>query len=110
MHTEIGRRIKIGRCASFTLYEVTDSELKEIEKGSPNSVYLNFAIFLLTVGSSFLTSLLTFELQSITGFCIFVVVCALGFIIGSILLILWYRNRREIRAVIKRIKDRLEGE
>ena len=41
---EIGPKIKRGRYDSLELFEVSESELTIIERGSPSSTYLNFAI------------------------------------------------------------------
>ena len=40
-------KIKIGRVDSLVIYEVSEGELQTIERGSPNSIFLNFSIFLL---------------------------------------------------------------
>ncbi len=55
------RRARIGR---LNIYEVSDSELQLLERGSPESLYLNFAIFLLSAALSFLTALFTTEIPS----------------------------------------------
>lgn len=52
-------RIIRGRVDSLSLYEITETELDTLERGSPYSIHLNFGVFLLTLGLSFLTSLLT---------------------------------------------------
>ena len=41
-------QIKRGRVDSLSLYEITDNELDILTAGSPSSLYLNFAIFLLS--------------------------------------------------------------
>ena len=53
-----------GKVDSLSLYEITDFELDVLEKGSPNSIYLNFSIFLLSVGFSFLAALFSTDIQS----------------------------------------------
>ena len=106
---EIGPRIRRGRYQALKLFEVSEGELTIIERGSPSSIYLNFAIFLISLGISFLTTLLTVNLENkIFLFTIFTIICVIGFLIGFFLLILWYRNRNEVKNIITEIRDRLE--
>lgn len=98
-----------GRVDSLTLYEVTDYEVDLLEKGSPNSIYLNFSIFLISLGTSFLVALLTTDIQSVKLFTIFVVITVLGLVVGIFLLILWYRTRTSMSAVVRRIRGRVQA-
>ena len=103
-------RIVRGRVDSLSLYEITDHELDILEKGSPGSVYLNFSIFLLSVGSSFIITLLSTDIQSNRLFTVFVVFSCVGIIVGSFLLFLWYRMKNEVTGVVKRIKQRIAAQ
>ena len=106
---EIGPKIKRGRYDSLELFEVSESELTIIERGSPSSTYLNFAIFLISIASSFLTTLLTVDLSSkMTLFTIFTVICVIGYLIGIFLVILWYQNKNEFKDVIEKIRGRMK--
>ncbi len=96
-----------GRVDSLSLYEITDNELGILEKGSPNSIYLNFGIFLASIGMSFLIALLTVEVQSTKVFTIFVVLCCIGILGGSFLIFLWYRMKGEVSDVVAKIKKRI---
>ena len=102
-------RIVRGRVDSLSLYEITDHELDILEKGSPNSIYLNFSIFLLSVGASFSATLLTTEIQSDRIFDFFVIICAVGIFGGFFLLLVWYRMKSELTDVVKRIKGRISA-
>lgn len=106
---EIGPKIKRGRYDSLELFEVSESELTIIERGSPSSTYLNFAIFLLSIASSFLTTLLTIDLSTkISLFIIFNIICVIGYLVGVFLLIIWYQNRNEFKEIIEKIRSRME--
>jgi len=100
-------RIVRGRVDSLSLYEITDNELKTLERGSPNSIYLNFAIFLLSVGVSFLISLLSAKMENVRVYATFLVFTIVGLIGGAILLCLWWRERGAIKEVIEDIKKRI---
>lgn len=101
--------IKILRAKidSLSVYEVTDSELKTLERGSPSSIYLNFAILLISIGFSFFISLVSLDIESVKLFSTFLVFTLVGGIGGVVLLFLWYRERGEVSDVIKSIQDRI---
>jgi NADH:ubiquinone oxidoreductase subunit K len=105
-------QIKIvrGRVDSVAVYEVTESELSILENGPPSSIYLNFSIFLLSVAVSFLITLLTTKIESDRVFTIFVVVTAIGFIAGLLLLLIWYRSHRSLADIIQTIKKRIPND
>ena len=98
--------VKKGKVDSLTVYEVTDYELDQLEKGSPASLFLNLSILLLTTGISFFIALLTTSIESNETFIIFVVVTVISFIAGGVLFILWYRDRKSTKGLIAKIKDR----
>ena len=97
-------KILRGRVDSLSLYEITDTELDILEKGSPNSLYLNFGIFLFPVGLSFLIALLSTDIQSPNTFTVFVVLSVVGILGGFFLIILWLRTKREVTDVVRKIK------
>ena len=101
-------KINRARVGSFNLYEITETELETLEKGSPNSLYLNFALALLSAAISFLTALLTTKIDSNRTYTAFVVFTSIGFILGLILLILWLKTKNEVSEVIKKIKLRMQ--
>jgi hypothetical protein len=75
--------------------------------GSSNHILLNFSIFLLTVGISFLIGILTVHIDSIRTFTVFVIFTVIGFIGGLILLLLWGKGRKDISKLIRKIKSRI---
>ena len=104
-HNEV--KIVRGRVDSLSLYEITDNELDVLERGSPNSIYLNFGIFLLSIGISFLTALLSTDIQSPNTFTVFVLLSLIGILGGIFLILLWHRTKREVTNVVKKIKERI---
>lgn len=97
-----------GKYDSITLYEITDYELDTLKKGSPTSIYLNFSIFLLSTAISFLITLITGSYQSTSiEFVIFTIICVVGFIVGIILLILWFRNKSDMKDLCDKIENRV---
>jgi hypothetical protein len=105
---EKAARIKIARVDSLVIYEVSEGELEIIERGSPNSTFLNFSIFLLSIFISFLIALITCSFNNNQKiFYIFLIVCLVSGILGVLLFIIWWRTRSDVDEVIKKIKDRI---
>ena len=101
-------KIKVGKVDSLVIYEVSEGELETIERGSPNSTYLNFSVFLLSIFISFLIALLTCEFTNNERlFNIFLIVCVIGGLMGIFLFIIWYRTKNDVDTVIKKIKQRI---
>jgi len=100
--------IRRGRVDSLTLFEVTDGELQTLERGSPNSVFLNFAIFFISSAVSFLITLLTVAIESNRTFTAFLVFTVLFGIAGVVLLVLWWRTRNEVSEALKAIRQRIQ--
>ena len=100
-------KIVMGKIDSLSVFQISDSELKTLERGSPSSIYLNFAILLISIGCSFFISLVSIDIQSVKLFAAFLVFTLVGGIGGVILLLLWYRERGEISEVIQSIQSRM---
>lgn len=101
------RRARIER---LDIYEISETELQILERGSPESILLNFAIFLISIAASFLIALLTTEIQSSRTFAVFVIVTVVGFIIGAILLAFWAWYRRSTTTMFEQIRRRMPPE
>jgi hypothetical protein len=101
-------RLLRGRVDSFAIYEITAEELRDLEMGSPCSLYLNFSIFCLSMAISFLTALMTTTVIGNT-FIVFTVLTIVGFFSGIGLLILWWRTYTSISEVTRRIRARIPG-
>lgn len=106
--------IRRARLDTLNIYEISESELEILERGSPDSVLLNFAIFLLSVAVSFTIALSTTTIRSDRVFYVFVLVALVGFVIGLLLLFIWRRNRQSLASVVAAIRNRMpprgEGE
>ena len=100
-------RVRRGRVESVDLYEIKDSELEILEKGSPADLQLNFAIFLLSTAISGILSLATATFANETIKTIFLVVTVVGLVIGVYLLITWWRNRSALKCVADKIRQRI---
>ena len=102
--------IRRARCSKLTIYDVTESELETLAQGSPDSIILNFSIFLFTVFISFLVALITSPPKSDRVFIVFLIFTIIGALGGVILLLIWLKSRKSVSKTIKTIKDRLPPE
>jgi hypothetical protein len=75
-------------------------------------VFLNFAIFLLSVAISFSVTLATVTIASDRTFQVFVIITVIGYLGAFILLLVWGRSYHSIRTTTRTIRERLlaEGE
>lgn len=94
-----------GHFDSLSLFEITDYELEQLAQGAPSSTLLNFAIFFLSIALSFIAALLTANLTD-RVYLVFVVIVVVGFSIGIVLLVLWYRTHTKISKLVEKIKRR----
>lgn len=88
------------------IYDVTEDELAALENGSPVSVYMNALVLCFSTALSFLTTLLTVDIQSIYTFTIFVVIAVIGFLASGILGLLWCLARGSAKTVAQKIRER----
>jgi hypothetical protein len=91
---------------TLTVYHITEQELDQLEKGTPESTYFGFAIFLISTGVSFLISLLTTGIKSVWLFNTFLMVTLFGVVGGTLLMIVWVRFQRSTTRIAKVIRGR----
>lgn len=101
-------RIRRGRVDSVDLYEIKDGELETLEQGSPASLQLNFAIFLLSIAFGAICSLVTVtSFRSPVIETVFIVVAVVGTAMGAYLILAWRRNRTTVKALCAKIRGRI---
>ena len=99
------RRKKIG---AVTIYDVTESELTILEKGTDASIWLNFFIGTMSIAASFLATLLTVdwgEKVTLTQ-VIYICVTIIMFLAAIICFVFWRNTKGQHEATIKTIKER----
>lgn len=99
-------RVVTHKVEQIDIYEVTENELNQLEKGTDSDLYLQFSIALLSVFVSLTVCFFTTTFEDDKVFYGFVCVDAICLIIGAILLLLWNRNRKEKSDIIQGIKNR----
>lgn len=107
------RRAKLEPAIRFVpidelwIIAISEEELETLERGSLESIFLNLAIFVLSVAVSFTISLATTRIDDAHTFIVFVIVATAGWISGITFLLLWFQSRRSLRSVSARIRSRI---
>jgi hypothetical protein len=107
---ELWPAVRRARIDTLNIYEVSESELQMLANGSPDSIFMNFAIFLLSVAISLFIVLLTTNIEYARVFYIFVIITVIGFIGGFLLLALWWWYRRSVSSIFDQIRRRMPPE
>lgn len=103
-------KIRTGVPAELTLHAVADHELEDLAHGAADSSsYLNFAIFLLSTALSLFLTLLTASVSP-RVFTVFVVITTVGFLNGTLLVVVWIRKRRSVWDLVDEIRSRVPAE
>jgi len=88
----------LGELNAYIIYEHELDTLNRLDadlaKDPPESLYLNFALFLLPISLSFLVTLLTTTIHSNRAYEFFVIVALVTFLASPLLFALWLRDRR----------------
>jgi len=99
-----------ARLDKLSIFEISESELETLERGSPDALFLNLAIFVLSVAISFSIAIATTTIESTRVFIVFVIVTVIGYIAGISFGLLWWRSYKSVKSVAKQIRSRLPPE
>ena len=99
--------LRVAPLGELKVYTVTEEELDTVGRGSPGSIYLNFAIGLLPLGFSFLITLLTTKIEATITLVFFVCACIVCFLAGVLCSCLAFHYHFSKAAVIDKIKNRM---
>lgn len=102
--------IRRARYQRLTIYEVEESELELLERGSPDSLFLSIAIAAFTLAVSFTVTLLTATFTSDSVRTAIVAATVVGYVAGAILVAFWARTRCAVSRCARAIRDRLPPE
>lgn len=99
--------VRIAPLGELKIYPITEAELDELERGSPASIHLNFALFFRGIAVSLLVSLIATDISSNRIFTVFVVFFAATAIAAIVFSVFWYLHRRSSGSLAKRIRGRM---
>lgn len=92
------------------IFEISETELDLLERGSPDSLFLNFAVALLSVAISLSVTFATTNIPSDRVFTALVLLTIVGYVAGLLLLVLWWRTHRSVTSVVASIRRRMPPE
>ena len=102
--------LRVAPLGELRVYTITEDELDALGRGSPGSVYLNFALALIPVAIAFLITILSTDIPSQEGKIFFIASCVLFFLAGAICSALARVHHTSARALVERIKSRMPPE
>lgn len=102
--SEKNEKIKIIK-KLIDIYEVTEEELMLLERDQDYHIHLNFAIAFITSAISASLTVLVESLSANT-MSVFTGIIFSGYILGAMMLVLWYRKRSKFTNTINRIRQR----
>ena len=99
--------VRVAPMGELRVYPITEGELDELERGSPASIHLNFALFFWGSAISLFASVVAAPGLSIRPFTVLVVFLCGCSIAALVFTVLWFLNHRIAGSVAKRIRDRM---
>jgi len=108
--TQLDPAIHRVRLDRLRIFEITEAELEALERGSPESIFLNLAISVLSVAMSLSVALATAKIDNDRTFYVFVIVTVIGYVAGITFGLLWFISRRSLKNVSAEIRSRIPPE
>jgi hypothetical protein len=105
--TPLDPAIRRVRLDSLRIFEISEAELEALERGSPESIFLNLALTILSVAISFSITLATTTISSDRKFIVFVIVTCISYLAGVTFGIFWLISRRSLKSVSAKIRSRI---
>src|SRR5207302_1073926 len=99
--------IRVAPLGELKIYPITESELDELERGSPASIHLNFSLFFWGISASLLATLLTTTIASNRAFIVFVVFFCGSLLAAIVFTVLWFVQHRSSGSLARRIRGRM---
>lgn len=91
---------------TLTIFHITEAELDALERGSPESIFLNLAVCVVSIAISFTIALLTTKIDSVYTFCFFLIVTFGSYISAVTFGLLCWQSRRPLKSVAHEIRRR----
>jgi hypothetical protein len=94
------------RLDKLTIFEISEAELDALERGSPESIFLNLAIGVASIAVTSSLALATTQIESIWTYCFWMIITVLGYLSAITFGLLWWQSRRSLRSVSRDIRRR----
>ena len=100
-------RVRLGK---LLIFEISEAELEALERGSPESIFLNLAIAVFSIAISFTITLFTTTIPNDRTFIVFVIITSICYIAGLTFALLWFVSRKSLKKVSAEIRSRIPPE
>lgn len=88
------------------IFPVTKDQLEDLGKGTNSDLFLEIGLCLTSIFGSFLCSLVVLDfVNNSKAFVFFLIVCIVSGVLSIIMLLLWWRNRKDRNKLILKIKS-----
>lgn len=108
--TQLDPAIHRIRLDKLRIFEISEGELEALERGSPQSIFLNLAIALISIAISFTVTLVTVTIADDRTYYVLVIVTSIGYVAGITLGLLWVISRWSLKKVSTAIRSRIPAE
>lgn len=95
---------------TLEIYEVSEAELRTLEKGAADSSLLSIGLALLSSAISFTVTLRTVPIESDRTYNGFFICAAVGYVAGLVVLLQWWTSRRSAVECARLIRQRMPTE
>jgi glucan phosphoethanolaminetransferase (alkaline phosphatase superfamily) len=99
--------IRVAPLGELRIYPITEAELDELERGSPASIHLNFALLFWGVAATLVVAILTTSIEPARRFYVFVIATCACIVAALLFSVLWFINHRDSKQLSKRIRERM---
>ena len=104
----LGQITKVARhhIETVNIYEISDSELKELEMGNEADTYLNIGLSCISFAGAFLLAILTSTFKDDFSKLLVHCVTVIFGLAGIIMFVLWWQKRKSKKSIIETIRNR----
>lgn len=102
-----GPIVRVAPLGELRAYTVFEHELDRLAKGTAGSLYLNFALALLSAFVTLLATLVTLSIPPGYAYQSFFSLCVITLIAGLVLMAAWWVSHESSSAIVVEIKQRM---
>jgi hypothetical protein len=99
--------VRVAPLQELRVYQISESELEKLERGSPESIHLSLALAFLPAALTLLITLQTVDITKPRIYNAYLFSFLLLALQGGVSLIRWWRARGTVRDIVQEIRDRM---
>lgn len=99
-------KVKIIKAGEIKVYELKEHEIDILEKGAPNSTYLNLAIAFISLGLPLLFNIVASNYKTDKEYYTSLMIGGISLGVGFVFVVLWRKSENPVKETIRNIKNR----